>query len=201
MLNALTETEIGLVSKYLDLSPGSEAPMALWIIGRPAAGKTTTAAFLREDFDRMGHRVELLDGDALRSVLNGSLGYSAKDRLLVFKKYVHIGQILQGRGIIPITATIAGFRQFRTIIRNNMENPKLIYLDCPFEVAAKRDQKGQYAKALAGEIKDFFGVDIPFEVPVRCEMKIGSESPKPHAIVRRIIEHLYSTGLLRKALF
>ena len=195
MLNALTETEIGLISKYCDLSPGSEAPMALWIIGRPAAGKTTTAMLLRDALRQSGCRVELIDGDIARSVLDGSMGYSANDRLMVFEKYVHINQILQRRGIIPITATIAGFRQFRTIIRNNMENPKLIYLDCPFKEAARRDQKGNYAKAMAGDLKNFFGIDIPYEEPVNCEMKIDSVRFKPAEIVAGIVKHLHQAGL------
>lgn len=198
MLNTLTEAEMGLVSEHFDLSHGEEPPLAIWIIGRPAAGKTTTAMLLYDMLRRAGHRVEIIDGDLARSVLNGSLGYSPSDRLSVFKKYVEINQLLQKRGIIPITATIGGFRQFRKIVRNNLQNPRIIYLDCPMEVAAGRDQKGHYAKALAGEIEDFFGVDIPYEVPDRYELKIDSAKMTPIEIVAKIAEHVNGIGLLRK---
>ena len=198
MLNALTEAEIRLVSEYFDLSCGGEPPLAIWVIGRPAAGKTTVATLLYDILRRAGHRVEIIDGDLVRSVLNGSQGYSQNDRLSVFKKYVDINHLLQKRGIIPITATIGGFRQFRKIARKNLQNPRFIYLDCPMEVAAGRDQKGHYARALAGEIKDFFGVDIPYEVPDRCELRIDSAKMTPIEIVAGIVEHVNRVGLLRK---
>ena len=198
MLDDLNEAEIRCIEKYFDLSQGEETPLALWIIGRPASGKTTTAALLLDALQRKGRRVEFVDGDAVRSILNGVAGYSVTDRLAVFRKYVHLNQILQSRGIIPVTATIGGLREFRNTVRSNLKNPRFIYLDCPFDVAAKRDQKGLYAKALAGEVKNFFGVDIHFEPPTECLMKIDSSNLKPHEIVARIMEHLDQTGLLEK---
>lgn len=196
MLNALTEPEIRLVSEYFDFSRGGEPPLAIWIIGRPAAGKTTTAMLLRDALGQSGYRVELIDGDIARSVLDGATGYSANDRHVVFEKYVHINQILQSRGIIPITATIGGFRYFREVVRNSVQNPRFIYLDCPFETAAKRDQKGFYGKALAGEINNFFDVDIPYEAPANYEIKIDSARLKPSEIVEKIVKHFDHAGLL-----
>ena len=198
MVNGLNEAENKWIEEYFDLSEGQEHPLAFWIIGRSAAGKTTTGKLLHDMLSRAGHRVELIDGDALRSVLDGSHGYSLTDRLTVFKKYVHINQLLQDRGIIPITATLGGLRQFREIVRNNIENPRFIYLDCSFDVAAQRDQKGLYAKALAGEMKNFFGVDIPYEVPVKYEMKINSADLNPSEIVKRIVNRCIDKGLLKK---
>jgi len=198
MLDVLNETEINLISENYDLSAGDEAPLAIWLIGRPAAGKTITAMFLRDVLRQTGHRVELIDGDIARSVLNGSMGYSADDRLIAFKKYVHMNRLFQSRGIIPITATIGGFRQFREIVRNNLENPRFIYLDCPFEDAARRDQKGNYAKALAGELRNFFGVDITYEVPINYDIKIDSVQMKPQEIVRHIVDYFYRAGILSR---
>jgi adenylylsulfate kinase-like enzyme len=105
---------------------------------------------------------------------------------------------MQQRGIIPITATICGFRLFREIVRENLKNPRFIYLDCPFNVAAQRDQKGHYSKALAGQIKNFFDVDIPFETPANCEIKIDSDQLKPQEIIRRIGDHFNRVGILRR---
>lgn len=142
--------------------------------------------------------MELVDGEAVRSALHSSLGYSATDRLMAFKNTVHINQLLQSRGIVPITATIAGFRDFRKIVRASLENPRFIYLDCPFDVVAKRDRRGLYRKALAGKVKNCFGVDIDYEPPVQHEMRIDSARLKPPEIVATIVEHLEYAGLLRQ---
>ena len=198
MHDGLSDTEIELVTKYFDLSAGNEKPLAIWIIGRSAAGKTTTATLLNRVLRQTGHRTELADGDIMRSVLDGSLGYSAADRLSVFKKYVHINKLLQAKGIIPVTATIGGFQKFRELVRNRLENPRFIYLDCPIEEAAQRDQKGNYAKALAGELKNFCGIDIEYEVPVNYEIKIDSARLKPLEIVESIMDHFDRVGILRR---
>jgi len=196
MSKGLSESEIRSIEEYFDLSEGKEQPLALWIIGRSAAGKTTIASLLKDVLRKAGRRVELIDGETVRSLLNNSLGYSANDRLAAFMKYVYISQLLQSRGIIPITATIGGFRKFREIVRTEVKNSRFIYLDCPFEVAAQRDQKGLYARALAGEVKNFFDVDVPYEVPDDCEIKIDSAKLKPSEIVSIIVEHFDKAGLL-----
>jgi len=198
MYDGLSGAEIQSVAEHFDLSEGNECPLALWIIGRPAAGKTTTASLLKDLLRRARYRVELVDGDAVRAILDGVYGFSVSDRLAVFKKYVHLNQILQSRGIIPITATIGGFRESRDIARSNLNNSRFVYLDCPFDVAAQRDNKGNYARALGGQLANFFGVDISFEEVIECEMRIESAILKPTEIVARIIEHLNHAGLLRK---
>ena len=97
-----------------------------------------------------------------------------------------------------MTATIGGSRHFREIVRHALENPRFIYLDCPFETAARRDQKGNYAKALAGELKNFCGIDIEYEVPVNYEIKIDSARLKPLEIVEIIMGHFDRVGILRR---
>lgn len=196
MVGALNESEMRMLENHFNFSKGFEEPLSIWVIGRPASGKTTISTSLHAVLKRAGYRVELLDGDVLRSVLDGYLGYSSDDRLTAFKKYVHINQLMQQRGIIPMTATICGFRLFREIVRDNLKNPRFIYLDCPFNVAAQRDQKGHYSKALAGQIKNFFDVDVPFEVPIQYDIKIDSARFKPSEIVRRIVEHFDQAGPL-----
>jgi len=196
MMNELNVSEIRFIEEYFDLSEGKECPLALWIIGRPAAGKTTTAALLKDALYRAGYRVELVDADDVRLIFNRALGFSVTDRLTALKKYVHLNQILQSRGIIPITAANGGFRKFRDNVRRNLKNPRFIYLDCPFDVAAQRDQKGLYKKALAGELRNFFGIDIRFEPPIECQMKIDSSNLKPSEIIAQIMENLDHNGLL-----
>ncbi len=189
MLNGLSKTELNRLDELFDLSEDKEMLLAIWIIGRPAAGKTTAATLLCEELKRRAYRVELVDGDVVRSAFDGLLGYSAANRLKAFMRYVNISQLMQSRGIIPVVATIGGYQHFREIVRSEITNPRFIYLDCPFEVAAQRDQKGLYAKALAGEIKDFFDVDIPFESPTRVDLRIDTSSRKPQEVVARIMNH------------
>jgi adenylyl-sulfate kinase len=196
MFDVLNEAEIRWVEEHFQLSEGQEDPLALWIIGRPAAGKTTVATLLNSTLQRAGHRVELIDGDVVRSGLDGHLGYSSDDRLTAFKKYVHINQLLQQCGVIPITATIGGFRHFREIVRANLKNPRFIYLDCPFDIAAQRDQKGHYSKALAGQIKHFFDVDVPLEVPSQYDIRVDTGQLTPTEILDIIVNYINKVNLL-----
>ena len=167
--DGLTENEIQLIRKYFDLPEGNEPLLSLWIVGRPASGKTTIATLLYHSLSQAGYRVELVDGDAVRSVLNEVDSFSASGRLSVFKKYVYINRLLQSRGIIPITATIGGLSEYADIVRKNLKNPRFIHLDCPIDVAARRDQKGHYSKALAGKLENFIGIDIKLNTIYSCK--------------------------------
>ena len=89
-----------------------------------------------------------------------------------------------------------GLRQTREILLRDLDNARLVFLDCPFDVAADRDQKGLYAKALAGEIRNFPGVDLPFESPTRYDMRIDSAKLSPGEIVAKIVQHFQQDGLL-----
>ena len=198
MLERLSEQEIKLVENHFDISDGNETPLSIWVIGRPASGKTTVSTLLKHQLEQSGHQAVLIDGDDVRSILNGALGYSPSDRLSVFKKYVCISQLIQDKGIIPITATIGGFREFRDIVRKQIPNPRFIFLDCPFDVAAKRDQKGHYARAIAGELPNFFGIDISYEMPENYEIKFNSSKLNPTEITSQIVEHLKGEDLLKK---
>jgi adenylylsulfate kinase-like enzyme len=198
LCDGLDKNEIQLVSKYFDLTEGSEPLLSLWIVGRPASGKTTIATLLHHTLSQAGYRVELVDGDVMRSMLSEVDSFSAADRLSVFKKYVYINRFLQCRGIIPITATIGGLSEYADIVRKNLKNPRFIHLDCPIDVAARRDQKGHYSKALAGKLENFIGIDIPYEPPTECEMVIDSAGLKPTVIAANILEHLGAKGLLRE---
>ena len=192
----LNEKEIKLIYENFNLSDGTESELSFWIIGRPAAGKTTIATMLCEYLKLHNHHVELIDGDAIRSILNGCSGYSPIDRLSVFKKYISINQLFQERGIIPVTATVCGFKEFRSIVRAEVKKPIMIYLDCNFETAAQRDQKGTYAKAIEGKVNNFFGVDIEYEIPEKYDLKIDSGQYNPKEIIQMIIDFINNSGCL-----
>jgi len=187
---ALTPTELGLIQRHFDLSEGDERPLAIWVIGRPAAGKTTVASLLRATLRWAGHRAELVDGEEIRSILGGFYGFSPEERLAVLKKYVDLNRIFQDRGVIPVTATVGASAECREIARANLENVKIVYLNCPVEVAAQRDQKGLYARVRAGELGDFIDMDSLFSVPVECDMEFDSAIQNPLEIVAEIMKNL-----------
>jgi len=193
---ALTETELQLIADHFDFFRGSEKPLALWVIGRPASGKTTVATLLRDSLRWKGHRTELVDGEHIRSILGGFYGFSPDERLAVFKKYVDLNQILQDRGIIPVTATVGGSVKCREIVRHNLVNAQFVYLNCPVEMAASRDQKGLYARVAAGELGHFVNMNLLFSAPIECEMEFDSAKLNPTEIVTEIVEYLSRAGLL-----
>lgn len=187
---ALTPTELDLIQKHFDLSEGNERPLAVWVIGRPASGKTTVASLLRDALCWEGHRAEFVNGDYIRLILGGFYGFSPEERLAVFRKYVDLNQILQDRGIIPVTATVGGSAECRNIVRNNLDNAKFVYLNCPVEVAIRRDQKGLYARVAAGELGDFVDMNQLFSAQIECEMEFDSAELNPLEIVTGIMEYL-----------
>jgi len=194
---ALTEVELQLIGEHFDFSQGNEKPLALWIIGRPAAGKTTVASLLQDVLRWRGHRAELVDGERVRSALGGFYGFSPSDRVAVFKKYIDLNQILQNRGIIPVTATVGGSIGGRELVRDNLENAEFIYLACPSSVAARRDKKGLYARAWAGKLNHFAGIHLLFQSPPWCAMELDSARLDPLEIVTRIMAYLDANKLLR----
>lgn len=194
---ALSETELQLIQGHFNFTEGNEKPLALWVIGRPAAGKTTVASLLRDTLRWRGHRTELVDGEHIRSILGGFYGFSPTERAAVFKKYVDLNQIFQDRGIIPVTATVGGSAECREMVLDNLENPKFIYLACSPEVAMRRDQKGLYARAWSGELDHFTDIHLLFSQPIDCEMEFNSAVLNPLEIVTAIMAHLDANKLLR----
>jgi len=158
-------------------------PMSVWIIGRPNAGKTTAANRLCTLLTSEGYRAVVIDGGALS---RGTIGYTKPDRLKMFKKYINYSLDIQAEApdVIPIVATVGGYKSFRDLIRETALNPKIIHLACPFNVAVSRDDT--YWKALDGKEKNFFGVDVPYESPQRPDLKIRTDKLNEFHVVRNI---------------
>jgi adenylylsulfate kinase-like enzyme len=128
-----------------------------------------------------------VDGNEVRKTLEPH-GHSLDDRLALIRKYVELNLFLRDQGIIPATATMCGLRAQREIVRHRLPGVKFFFLDCPFEVAAGR-KPHLYEKAIGGELKNFYGVDIVFEPPIECEMTIDA-TLTPREIVDRIMARL-----------
>jgi adenylyl-sulfate kinase len=174
----------------------------LWFTGMSGAGKSTLAHHLLDRLRSAGARVELLDGDVVRTYLSKGLGFSKEDRDENIRRIGFVCELLSRNGVITIVAAISPYRAVRDEVRSRIENFVEIYMECPVEVLAERDVKGLYKKALAGEIANFTGISDPYEPPESPEVAVNSSQETPEQSVERIwakLEHLGLVSLDRSA--
>jgi adenylylsulfate kinase len=133
--------------------------MLLWLTGLSGAGKTTIALSLTEKLKAQNYKVELLDGDVVRTHLSEGLGFSREDREINIRRITFVANLLSRNGVIAIVAAISPYRELRNKIRKNTTNFVEVYVNSPLEVCEARDIKGLYAKARAGKIRNFTGID------------------------------------------
>lgn len=146
----------------------------LWFTGLSGAGKSTLSERVFEKLKQVGAKVELLDGDEVRTHLSKGLGFSKEDRDTNVLRLGFVCQLLSRNGVISIVAAISPYRETRDEVRTKMEHFVEIYVHCPIEVLAKRDVKGLYKRALAGEIAHFTGISDPYEPPTAPEITVDS---------------------------
>jgi adenylyl-sulfate kinase len=171
----------------------------VWFTGLSGAGKTTLAKLLEADLRGRGLKVEVLDGDVVRTHLSKGLGFSKEDRDTNIRRIGWVCQVLSRNNVVALAAAISPYREIRDEIRRNIENFVEVYVECPIETLADRDVKGLYRKALAGEIKNFTGVDDPYEPPLHPEVVCstgGGDTPEDSAA--RIIAKLEAMALLAR---
>lgn len=146
----------------------------LWFTGLSGAGKSTLSERIFEKLKLAGAKVELLDGDEVRTHLSKGLGFSKEDRDTNVHRLGFVCQLLSRNGVIAIVAAISPYRATRDEVRAKIENFVEIYVHCPIEVLAERDVKGLYKRALAGEIAHFTGISDPYEPPTSPEITVDS---------------------------
>ena len=151
----------------------------LWMTGLSASGKSTIAVALEKVLLARGKHAYRLDGDNIRFGLNRNLGFSAEDRAENIRRIGEVAKLFSDAGMITLTSFISPYRRDRDLVRKLHEDVKLpfleVYVDCPIDEAEKRDPKGLYKKARAGELKGFTGVDDPYEAPERPELVLRSD--------------------------
>jgi adenylylsulfate kinase len=154
-----------------------QKPVILWFTGLPASGKSTIAGKVEELLHERGFATYLLDGDNIRTGLNKNLGFSDEDRNENIRRISEVAKLFVDAGVIVLAAFISPFISDRKKIREMVAKDEFIeiYINCPIEIAEQRDPKGLYKKARAGEIKDFTGINSPFEAPVNPEIEILSD--------------------------
>lgn len=172
----------------------------LWFTGLSGAGKTTLANALAPEFSGRGTRVEVLDGDQVRTHLSKGLGFSKEDRDTNIRRIGYVSRLLARNGVGVITAAISPYRVPRDEVRQAVESDGAsfveIYLRAQLPALIARDVKGLYAKALAGEIAQFTGISDPYEEPLRPELVVETDSEAVDKSVTRILARLEELNLL-----
>ena len=168
----------------------------VWFTGLSGAGKSTISTLLHQRLCAAGAKVELLDGDVVRTHLSKGLGFSREDRDENIRRIGFVCELLSRNGVIAIAAAISPYRTVRDEVRARIPNFVEVYVECPIEVLADRDVKGLYKRALAGEIAHFTGVSDPYEPPLAPEVTVNSSVEPPERSVERIWATLERLGLV-----
>jgi adenylylsulfate kinase len=169
----------------------------LWFTGLSGAGKTTISEIVEKELrERLG-KVEVLDGDIVRTNLSKGLGFSKEDRDINVLRIGFVANLLSRNGVGVVVSAISPYRAARDQVRREIGAFIEVFVDAPVEVCAERDVKGLYKKAYSGEIPQFTGVSDPYEPPTDPELHIKTNEEDPADSARRVIEKLEELGYLR----
>jgi adenylyl-sulfate kinase len=168
----------------------------LWFTGLSGAGKSTLSEKVAGELRRRGLKVEVLDGDEVRTNLSAGLTFSKEDRDINIKRIGYVCKLLTRNGVWCISAAISPYRDVRDYNRAQIGNFVEIYVECSIEKLTERDVKGLYKKALAGEIKNFTGVSDPYEPPLKAEITVNSEKETVDQSLQKILGYLETKKMI-----
>ena len=186
------------VSKAERAKQKKQKPFLLWFTGLSGSGKSTLANALEHELFKMDHHSYILDGDNVRQGMNKDLGFSDADRVENIRRIGEMSRLFVDAGMIVISAFISPFRSERQLARDLLEEGEFIevYVKAPLDVCEQRDPKGLYKKARRGEIKNFTGIDSPYEEPETPELALDNATHTVEENVAIIIEYLKSKQLI-----
>lgn len=176
----------------------SQKAAVLWFTGLSGSGKSTIANALQKLLFAQGKHTFALDGDNVRHGLNRDLGFTDADRVENIRRVANVARLMSDAGLITLVSFISPFRSERQMARNLMVDGEFIevHVDTPIEVAEQRDVKGLYKKARAGEIKNFTGIDSPYEAPLKPEIRIDTVNNTPEEAAQILLDYLTEKGVL-----
>jgi adenylyl-sulfate kinase len=171
----------------------------IWFTGLSGAGKSTISALVERELRERGHKVEVLDGDVVRTHLSKGLGFSKEDRDTNIRRIGWVCEVLTRNDVVAIAAAISPYRAIRDELRANIGRFVEVYVECSIEHLAERDVKGLYKKALAGEIANFTGVSDPYEPPLSPEVTCYSDGREmPEQSAAKVIAKLEELGYVER---
>ena len=170
----------------------NQRPAVLWFTGLSGSGKSTIANLVEKKLHALGHHTFLLDGDNIRHGLNRDLGFTEADRIENIRRIAEVAKLMADAGLIVLTAFISPFRAERELARSLLPEGEFVevFVDTPLAEAERRDVKGLYKKARAGELKNFTGIDSPYEPPEDPEVRIDTTTTSPEDAADQIVERV-----------
>ena len=189
-----------LVRKVERAALKQQKPAILWFTGLSGAGKSTVANFVEQRLHRGGHHTMLLDGDNVRHGLCRDLGFTEVDRVENIRRAGEVAKLMTESGLIVLCSFISPYRAERRMVRNLVADGEFIevFVDTPIEECMRRDPKGLYAKAQAGKIKNFTGVDAPYESPAAPEIHLHTVGHQPAELTEQVLTELVNRGIIAK---
>jgi len=166
------------------------------ITGLPGSGKSTIAKGVEKELRARGLEVEVFDGDEVRKNLSKGLGFSKEDRDTHNKRVIYVCKLLTRNGVSTIVSLISPYRSTRAYAREQLPKFVEVYSKCSLEECMRRDPKGLYKKALAGEITNMTGIQDPYEKPLNPEVTLNTENDPPQRNIRRVVQKLQDLGYL-----
>jgi adenylylsulfate kinase len=198
----MARAQVGTTETATGATRGDEMHQGfiLWFTGLSGAGKSTLAERLVTVFKERGYRVELLDGDEVRTNLSKGLGFSKEDRDTNIRRIGYVARLLARNGVIAITAAISPYREIRDENRAHTEADGApfieVFANATLDALVERDVKGLYRKALAGEIANFTGVSDPYEAPLHPEIEVRTDTQQPEESLAAILAYLSARKLI-----
>jgi adenylylsulfate kinase len=179
--------------------PGQSVGATVWLTGLPSAGKTTIARAAADRLRAAGHRVEVLDGDAVREHLSAGLGFTREDRETNVSRIGFVAELLARNGVLVLAAVVSPYAASRAEVRNRHESGGVPYVEVhvatPIQVCSARDVKGLYARQRSGEIKGLTGVDDVYEPPTAPDLVLRTEESGVEESVDQVLALLTTRGL------
>ncbi len=170
--------------------------VTLWFTGLSGSGKSTIASNVEAVLKDQGLKVEVLDGDEVRTHLSKGLGFSKEDRDTNIRRIAYVAKLLTRNGVLAITAAISPYREIRDEARENIGDFVEVFVKCPLDTLVARDVKGLYEKAIKGEIANFTGVSDPYEEPLNPDVLVETDKESIEESVAKVLGTLAERGYI-----